>query len=257
MDRLLSEFVQLPTEPTETTEPTEPTEPTERQIRDVKIDQRWVERAVHFSQAYSHLLTVEEVDRQFRQSEFGQMEQFLHYNQLFPINDHYVKVESKVTVLKKDLVEKCYREKGSKNSFQEFLRLEDISSSNDCFYRVSPSFPKSKLLEIISEIPWQELMLPGSKLVDFVTLAELFQDEVAAAKIVILGSCVGFWRIIDPGNLLPNLERQLKQSFRRLQLSIEIDPDALKCFREWIQLSLDALQQKVLSQKGLNPHKIQ
>ena len=160
----------------------------EVQKREIKVDQTWVERAINFSKAYASIMTAEEVTSQFKKSEFTRLEDFLYYNKLYIIDDSYIKVSSNVTVLKTDIVEKCFENRIDKSlTMESFMQNQEISRSGDCYYRVVPSFPKVKLLEIVSQIPWRELLLPDSSFVDYLTMCEMFHDEESTLKLMAIG----------------------------------------------------------------------
>lgn len=215
-----------------------------RKINDVSVDQTWVERAITFANAYVDLVSNDQINKEFKSSEFENLSDFLNYNQIYLVKEQYYKVANQVTILKRSLVDQCYQKwnQTHKGSLSDFLSYENISQLNNCYFRSTPSFSKYKLLEIILELPFDQLSIGNineSQFIDFLTLTELFVDEQATLKIMVMGSSVGYWKLIDPENLMPNIEFNLRKYFTQIQMGIEINISQLYGFQQFIQLILD------------------
>lgn len=215
------------------------TEMTESSPEEVSVDQNWINRAIHFAELYTTLFSIEEVNKQFKLSEFTDFSVFLHYNQLFLINGYYVHVASSVTVLKSDLVTRCYQQHQAKyKGLSDFLAQQDIFQLNGCYYRININFSKVKFLEILINIPWAKLMPPDSNLIDFINFNSLFQNTEISSRLVILGCCCQFWQQVELNYISINNHGGQVNKFN---IGIQIDTKFLKICQTFCQEVLDHL----------------
>lgn len=156
-------------------------------IRDIRVDQNWVERAKMFVDYFFQIVSVEEVDRQFSRSEFDDFQLFLNLNSLHYFEDHYIKVKTETEILKQVIVDNCYENAkilDPEMTLDGFLDMQGILTSYGTYLRVKTQFPKTKLLEILTKLKLAE-MSDSEGLLTVDLLDQLFQSKETSLKMIL------------------------------------------------------------------------
>jgi len=197
-------------------------------LSDPDVHQVWVERSIILTKAYTSIMSEEEVMLQYKTTDFPKLEQFLEYNALHHYHHSYVRVDSTVTILKTETVERVMQKGG-----------DPPPKIGQCYYRAIPNCPKTKLLEVLMHFPWKDISIPGTDHVTLLMLARIFRDEEVALRFMVLIQSLGFGLMVNPETMLTNLSPHLKGYVSDHGLAIRIDPDFLKACHEWSLMVMD------------------
>lgn len=215
-----------------------------KNINSVEVDQKWLDNAKTFTLAYTDIITIDYVESEFQKSDFTNFTTFLKLNNLYKIADNYVKVKSSIKSYDMDLINSAFSKNLSKfTSLDEFLENEKLFICNNAYYRIYPDFMVSKLIEIVNKIEWNKIIIEDTNIVPFCTLIQLFDNnEELTMQFIILGYSVDLWKLIDPGQSVPD---EHKKYFNNQFIGIIIQPEVIVKYQKYYQIIFDKLINKL------------
>lgn len=240
-----------------------------QKIRDISVDQNWVERSKMFAEYYFQVVAIDEVDRQFRASEFDDFQLFLNLNSLHYIEDHYIKANTEVEILKRTVVENCYAKASgtaaagagaastAAMTMSQFLEMQGIQVVKNVYFRVKSKFPKTKLLEILTGLKLAE-MADSENILTVDLLDQLFQSKETSLMMMLACYMSNFGAIMttdgkllvadsqsyqhnnnNSGLVFTNPQKALGLS--RYPIGLVLNKNYLKVLEEWVQMTIEHL----------------
>jgi len=255
MDSVLKEFphLMLPTGTTkvattgkEKEEYTSNDKP-DKVIRNITINQTWVDRARDFTTAFFEATETSDVDQQFRRSEYTDFETFLEINGLHFFESYYIKPKLEHQLVKAAIVQKCFNQAKHNNpdlTEKQFCHQQNMIKLKDSYIKINTKYPKSKLLEIIRELDLVSLAdSEGILTVDL--LENLFQSKTASLKFMLALYLSGLGGLLTTDNSV----LVFRGGTRTLNMvccpiGLVVDKGYLKVLEEWTNMTLDYITTK-------------
>lgn len=218
------------------------TEPKEKIIKNVKVDQNWVERAKNFAEVFFSMVEISDVDGQFRNSEYTNFDEFLLINGLSFFESQYIMAKSKHMILKTETVEKCFKEarpNPSSLTIEQFCKEQNILKLKDNYVKVATNYPKTKLLEILVGLNISEMSEEGILTVDL--LDDLFQSKTTSLKMMLACYLSGIGSLLTTDNQTLSCNGLSVLTLSAYPIALIIDPQLFKVMQEWVSMTLDRL----------------
>jgi len=212
----------------------------ETAIRDIKVNQTWVDRAKDFVSVFFVNVETDDVDRQFRTSEFTDFNDFLTLNGLHFMESHYIMAKTKHQIIKSEIVEKCYEKAHTELTIKDFCLGEDIVCLKNSYVRVTTQYPKSKLLEILFGLEFAS-MADNEGYLTADLLDQLFQSKPVSLKIMLACYLAGIGNLLTSDGRIITYSQQGTLSLPSYPIGLVVDKNFFKVLEEWTGMTLDYL----------------
>ena len=208
-------------------------------IRDVAVDEMWIDRSKIFLDFYFQQVEIDAVDKQYRESDFSNFQNFLNCNSLHYFESIYLRANNKIIWINAETVEKARQKTG--DSLDQFLLKEGIMASKQGYIRVIHLFSKVKWLEILLGLGITQI-IDSEGLLMSDTMDQMLGDKMMSLKFMLACFLSGLAKIVTSDFQLVGFDELRTASFSSFPIGLQFDKDSFTVMIEWKNHILDSLR---------------
>lgn len=216
-------------------------------IRDIKVDQTWIDRSKTFLELYFHTVEVDLVDQQYRSSDFPNFQSFLNFNSLHYFESIYLKADNRIIWLDSETVEKARQQTG--DSIEQFLKKGGIMPSKNGYVQIINTFSKIKWLEILLGLGITQI-IDSEGLLMSDTIDQIFADKIICLKFMLACYLSGLGKLVTSDMQLVEPDELRTSSFSAFPIGLMFDPSCFTVMQEWKNHILDHLASTIKFTQG-------
>lgn len=142
-------------------------------------------------------------------------------------------------IIQIDTVEKEFK-KSNFDSMETFEKYNKLYNLGFFYVKICVDCPMIEYLSLIEKIPFEQFTLPGTNLVPFTILSELFskdkESEELVMQLMVLGDYFKYWELVNPYKEMEKTNNNMKMILSGMgNLSILISPGYLQDCVAFIQ----------------------